>query len=70
MGSDALAGLGGVAGGADAHVFNAIAAKTANAQVRNPADRFVVVFNCGPRSKMDRGHAWRLVRERSRTLTV
>jgi hypothetical protein len=35
-------------GAAVAQAFNAIAANAANDQARNPADRFLVVFNLAP----------------------
>jgi hypothetical protein len=44
-GADAFVGSAGGGGGALAHALNAIAANAANDQARNPADRFLVVFN-------------------------
>jgi hypothetical protein len=44
----ALAESTGFGGGGVAQAFNAIVANAANDQARNPADRFLVVFNLAP----------------------
>ena len=44
----ALADSTGIGCGGVAQAFNAVAASAANDHARNPADRFLVVFNLAP----------------------